>query len=189
MTLQLNISACVSKACSGVTITDSTLPYDVTDNPNGWGSPNLDPSDSGFVATVTITNNGTTTSYDVTDQIPDPVTGEFNITVTHPLTDGISIVTYTVSDGNLITTHSKTLKLFSYCTIKCCIYKKMKNLITFDPCKDKGQIEAYVYQWALFNTMRDLASGCDITAASDLLTRLNRLCGITTTTLKDCGCS
>lgn len=190
MALQLNnISACVNKLCKGVTITDGTLPYHVTDNPNGWGTPNLDPSDSGFVATVTITNNGTTTVHTVTDQIPDPVTGSFNINVSKDLVDGLSIVTYTVGDGNKVNTFSKTVQIFSYCTIKCCIYKKMKNLIYYDPCKDKGKIEALVYMWALLENMIELAGGCDLVAATDLLERLNKLCGITVTSLKDCGCS
>lgn len=189
MSLVLKASVCATKLCKGIALTDLTLPYDVTDNPTGWGTPNLDPTDADFVASISITNNGSTTVYKVTDQIPTSITASFTVTVDHALTDGVSIVTYTVGDGNKVNTFSITKKIFSYCHIKCCVFKKMLDLIDLDPCNDKGKIEAYLYMWALYESMVDLASGCDLVKAESILSRLNRLCNISTVTLKNCGCS
>lgn len=189
MALQLKGSSCASKACKGVDYKDTTGAYHVTTNPTGWGAPNLSPTTPNFVASLSITNGGSSTSYNITSQIPTSITGDFTVSVPHDLADGISIVTYTVSDGNKLNSYSKTIKIFSYCRIKCCIYKKMLDLLYLDPCKNAGKIEAYLYMWALLESMIDLASGCDVVKAEAVLQRLNKLCDVSNITLKNCGCS
>jgi hypothetical protein len=189
MALSPLIEVCATKGCKGISIKDVTGIYDVTDNPTGWNSPNLSPSDDDFNATVTIVNNGSTYTFDVTDDIPDPIYGSFYIPVEQVLVDGVSTVTYTVSGtiNDVEVSYSKSVSIFTYCTVRCCVYKKMQELVDMDTCKDSSKVLPYLYMWGLFERMRDLASGCDLDAANDILSQLNRQCGVSV--LQDCGCS
>lgn len=186
MALLPKIEECVTKGCKGISIKEITGVYDVTTNPTGWGAPNLAPSDPNFIATVNVLINGVATNYNVTSQIPNPVIGDFFIDIDQVIPDGITTVAYTVSLGTAITRKVAQVKIFSYCTVRCCVYKKMMELVDLDPCKDATKLLSYMYMWSLYENMIELAKGCDVDGASDVLVRLQKLCGVTT--LVDCGC-
>jgi len=54
MALIPTIKVCSKSGCTKVTVTDTKGAYDVTTNVKGWGSPNIDPTDSGFAVSLTI---------------------------------------------------------------------------------------------------------------------------------------
>jgi len=184
MGLIQTFKSCSKNSCSKVTITDTTGTYHVNSNPNGWGSPNIEAGDAGFLVTIDITNNGNTISTDVTSQVPLTVSGDFTYDdIEVNLVDGWTTITYTISTD--ATSSVVTRKIFTYCTIKCCISQKMKELLTFDECKDSKLLMKYFHMWNMFKTLQSEANGCDADSASSTLTRLQSLCGIDA----DCGCS
>jgi hypothetical protein len=185
MALRPTIKACSKNGCSRITVTDTTGAYHVTLNPSGWGAPNIDADDTGFIATIAITTGGTTTTVDVTDQVPSIVSGSFIFDdIDVPLTDGWVTIVYTVST-DAVAPVSITKKIFVYCVIKCCVFSKMASMKDLDPCKDSAELLKYLHMWNLYKTMIFEANGCNANEASNTLTRLQKLCNIDA----DCGCS
>ncbi len=182
MALAPTIKAHVKNGCTKLSICDTTGAYDASTNTTGWGSPNVDPGDSGFAATIQV-DSGTATA--VTSQVPTTVSGNFtydDLTVT--LADGWHTIKYIISTtaaGSV----SKTIKIFTYCTVKCCVFKEMLKLKDYDPCKDAGKIAVAMHMWSLYKSMIYAAAGCNQSDATELLTRLQTLCNNET----DCGCS
>ena len=184
MALKPTIKACSLENCTKLRVTDTTGAYDVDDNPTGWGAPNIDADDAGFSATLTI--NGIDT--DVTDQVPSSVTGSFDFNdITVSLPDGWNTITYTL-DTDATEPVSVTIKIFTYCTIKCCVFNKMLEMNDFDICKDSERIASLMHMWNLYNSMLYSANGCSETQATEILTRLQQLCEVSDTT-SGCGCS
>ncbi len=185
MALIPTYTGCSQSGCTEVSIVDTKGAYHVTTNPEGWGTPNIDPGDAGFEAIIAITSNGSTTTTDVTSQVPSTITGDFtydNIPVT--LTDGWVTIVYTVST-DAVAAVSVTKKIFVYCTIKCCVFTKMASMKDLDPCEDASELLKYLHMWNLYKTMIFEANGCNANEASDTLARLQKLCDIDA----DCGCS
>jgi len=185
MALIPTIKVCSKSGCTKVTVTDTKGTYDVTTNPNAWGSPNIDSDDAGFTATIAITSGGVTTTTDVASQVPSVVTGNFTYAdIPVALTDGWVTIVYTVGTTAVAAT-SITKKIFVYCAIKCCVETKMASMKNLDPCKDAGELIKYFHMYNLYKTMIFEANGCNSTEASATLLRLQKLCNINA----DCGCS
>ena len=311
MALKPTIKACSVDNCTGLRITDTTGAYNNPDNLTGWGSPNIDPSDAGFSATIVVNNGdpidmlnygfptstvvitpavpetlpvaseafvdytvmtltinlpalGTAISDPlqilITDSVNDrvfklntafdslgsgffaynllgsvkirppvgsgdtynsnyiyrngvpgtplyafnsagvdavpevtgiadgPVTGVFTYNdIAADLTDGWNTITYTL-DTTATSPVSVTIKIFTYCKIKCCVFNKMLEMNDFDICKDSERIASLMHMWNLYNSMLYSANGCNDSQATEILTRLQQLCEVGDTT-SDCGCS
>lgn len=184
MALKPTIKACSVEDCTKLRVTDTTGAYNDPDNLTGWGSPNIDADDAGFVATITV--NGT--EFTVTDEVPSTVTGDFTFDdITVSLPDGWNTITYTL-DTTATDPVSVTIKIFTYCKIKCCVFNKMLEMNDFDICKDSERIASLMHMWNLYNSMLYSANGCSETQATEILTRLQQLCEVDDTT-SGCGCS
>jgi len=183
MALKPTIKACSVENCTKLRVTDTTGAYNES-NLTGWGSPNIDADDEGFVATITV--NGT--EFPVTDEVPSTVTGEFTFDdIEVDLPDGWNTITYTL-DTTATSPVSVTIKIFTYCSIKCCVFNKMLEMNDFDICKDTERIASLMHMWNLYNSMLYSANGCSETQATEILTRLQQLCEVDDTT-SGCGCS
>jgi len=186
MALIPKIKACVSEKCTKLILTDVTGLYNNPNNVGGWGAPNPTGSgDAGFTAVVSVDGGS---DINVASNVANPVTaaefslGEHAVT----LADGWHTIKYTI-DTNAITAVSDTIKIFTYCNIKCCVFSKMLEMKTLDLCKDVEKVASYMHLWTLYKSMIYAANGCDADQATDILSRLNKLCPAATT--GGCGCS
>lgn len=127
--LEPNIQVCIKT--TNVTIKDITGRYNVTENPNGWGSPNIDYLQI-QEAVVTITNLNTLNSstYTVptsntsgTPEIIDLGTFDFDYE------DGLYEVKYYLKDINNIE-YNCCKKIFYMYNIDCCLDKLLLEVIT-----------------------------------------------------------
>jgi len=178
------IRACQKEGCTKVSITDVTGVYDASTNATGYGATNniSGSGDSGFSATITIDGG---TPIDVTSQVASTITGEFTYDdITVSLADGWHTIVYKVGT-TAAGIKTNTIKIFTYCTVKCCIEQKQLELINYDPCKDAGKIAVLQHLKNMYDAMLFSAGGCDSSEATSILTRLQAVCGTTT----DCGCS
>ena len=120
--------------------------------------------------------------------INGPVTGDFTFDdIEVDLPDGWNTITYTL-DTTATSPVSVTIKIFTYCKIKCCVFNKMLEMNDFDICKDSERIASLMHMWNLYNSMLYSANGCGESQATEILTRLQQLCEVDDTT-SGCGCS
>lgn len=183
MALIPQLKICAKNNCTQLSITDTTGAYDASTNTGGYGAPNIDPGDAGFSATISV-NGGD--PIDVTSQVPSTVTGDFTYDlIDAELTDGWQTIVYTVTT-DATSDHVNTVKIFTYCTIRCCVFSKMVEAKELDPCKDLESLLVYFQMWNLYKAMLYEANGCNATEASKTLARLQALCD---TDDDDCGCS
>jgi hypothetical protein len=123
-----------------------------------------------------------------TETIYGPITGDFTFDdITVSLPDGWNTITYTL-DTTATSPVSVTIKIFTYCKIKCCVFNKMLEMNDFDICKDTERIASLMHMWNLYNSMLYSANGCSESQATEILTRLQQLCEVDDTT-SGCGCS
>lgn len=189
MALVLKFTACLEDECSKLLITDTTDIYHATNNPTGWGSPNLTRANvsSATILIEFIDEDGVTSTVSTTDvlsQIPNPVTDtfEFNlISGTYP--DGYYKITYTVvsNTGDIYRT---VLRTFFYCNVQCCIDK----LIATIPDKIcECTVEELVNETYLAEILLSglkASSGCgNVATAYKLLERIEKICNFS-----DCEC-
>lgn len=101
MALSPTITACLKNSCTTLSVTDTTGVYNATTNPGGWGSQNTGGADVAKATITIILPNGSEQEEDVTDQIPDPVTGTFDFTdiTLDAYVDGIMTIVYTVTNS------------------------------------------------------------------------------------------
>lgn len=178
------IKACSKAGCTKLSITDVTGVYNASTNTTGYGATNnvTGSGDTGFSATITIDGG---TPINVASQVADPIAGHFtydDIDIT--LADGWHTIVYKVGT-TAAGIKTNTIKIFTYCSVRCCVFQKMLELKNYDACKDASKIAVTMHIWSMYTAMKYAASGCDHTEATNLLTRLQAVCGTTT----DCGCS
>jgi len=128
---------------------------------------------------------------EVSEVVNGPVTGVFTYNdIAANLTDGWHTIVYTITAtvGDSIETYTDTIKIFTYCNIKCCVFNKMLEMNDFDICKDSERIASLMHMWNLYNSMLYSANGCGESQATEILTRLQQLCEVDDTT-SGCGCS
>lgn len=187
MAFEPKLKACVADKCTKLILTDATGLYNVTTNPGGWGAPNPTGSgDVGFKASYSLdgaASTGISSSY-----FANPVVAtEFSLgEYAHTLADGWHTITYSITTTAAGTT-TGTTKIFTYCNIKCCVFSKMLEMKTLDLCKDVEKLASYMHLWTLYKSLIYAANGCDANQATDILSRLNKLCPAATT--GGCGCS
>jgi hypothetical protein len=183
------LKACVAEQCTKLILTDATGLYNASTNVGGWGAPNITGSGAtAFTATYAI-DGGTAVS--VATYVANPVTAvEFSLgQYAHTLDDGWHTIVYTITAtvGGSTETYADTIKIFTYCNIKCCVFSKMLEMKNLDLCKDVEKLASYMHLWTLYKSLIYAANGCDASQATDILSRLNKLCPAATT--GGCGCS
>ena len=179
--LRPTLEACIRDKCGGIYFKDTTGAYHVTNNPYGWGTPNLVVANL-TVATLTINYPGTTpvnTTHNLLSQIPNPVTGtiEFDV-IEGTYDDGIYIFTYYVTDGT--TSVTKVLKKLFLCNVTCCVDKMWAKIPTYINTKDEKFLQNYIEQTHYAQGLLDglnAAGGCvDEDAVEAILAKLDRIC-------------
>ena len=77
MALKPKIKVCLDDNCDKLRVTDTTGVYDDPDNKEGWGSPNISGSDVDTAEIIVVKPDGSSTTHDVTSQVPDSISGNF----------------------------------------------------------------------------------------------------------------
>lgn len=165
------IQVCSINGCTGVRLTDKT----------DWEAIGILPDNASLSVIVEIDGE----EFDVDSQVPDePGTDGFTYDdIEIDLADGWHDVVYTINDEE--TSVTTTVRFFSYCDIKCCIFKKISEAAKIkDLCKQKDELIMTMYMWTLYQDMLAAANGCDPDVAEDRLNALTALCGGPV----DCGC-
>lgn len=183
MALELDFNICQQNNCGTLSVKEDSGAYDAVNNLTGWGSPNITISDSGFEATLIVTDSeDTETEYDVTGEI----TTNGGYTIFQPIDieipDGEFTVTYTVSTDAASATITK--KFFSFCTVRCCVFKKMRDAVAKANCNCEKDLNYELFLWSIYKAMIFAASGCNYDEASLLLHELQLACDT-----DDCGCN
>ena len=192
MALVIDFSVCVQEACSKVVFNELTGAYAASLNTTGWGAPN--PLVADVTAwSITITNpdativvitspTGLPTATTTLDyEIP---AATLNSTATK-VTDGLYTFVYSVTVGG--TTYTKTKYVLFSCNIECCVAKLFAKIATDSDCScTSTTISNAIYADALLQGLL-AAKGCgNVTAITNLLTKLNKIC---TASTSNCGCS
>lgn len=186
MALRPSISACILDSCGKLRITDDRGVYHATNNPYGWETPNI----AGSAVTEAILTvawpSGADEEYDVTSQVPDTVTGEFQYNdIEADFPDGIYTITITYSTASA--SYSKTIKKLFLCNACCCVDKMWAQLPDkFYSLSDEEYNKAVrnvMLAQGLLNSI-SAAGGCLKTAiVEDVLERIQRLCDF-----ENCNC-
>jgi hypothetical protein len=181
--LRPTLEACMKDKCGGIYFKDTTGVYDVTNNPYGWGDPNLEASELTEVTLTIEYPDGSETEHDLLDQIPDPITGtiEFDV-IKGTYDDGIYTFTYYVSGSGKTGTTSvtKILKKLFLCNVTCCVDKMWAKIPTYINTKDEKFLQNYItqthYAQGLINGL-SAAGGClNTTAVTAILDKIERIC-------------
>lgn len=187
MALRPTLTACIQDNCGKVEFVDTTGVYHASNNPYGWGSPNM--QGSGVVtATITFqdtTNNGTATTYNVLSQIPATVSGNITYNLyTYDFEDGIYQITYTLTGTDNVT---KTIKILVLCNSRCCIDQMWAKINEYRNTKTSEAFDKYIYSVlkaeALYEGIRASGGCLQLDAAEDILDMIDTLCDFT-----DCNC-
>ena len=184
------ISACLQKNCNYVVVTDTTGVYDAETNPNGWGDVSTITASNVNALTITITQGDTTlVTADVLSQLPNPITGEITYSEIEVdgLVDGEFTVLYTVTTASNTYTASETY--FQACGVRCCIDKKWATIAANGDTTTSGNTEAVEEALGLeglYASMNNAAASNYTTIRNNYLTKMQRICGITTSS--GCGC-
>lgn len=188
--LTLKANVCVKDGCKKVSVTDVTGGYNASTNVGGWGAINVPRTDID-AATIKITDSaGTVTTETVTTQVnavawyQDFTFDDIDVT----LADGLHTLEYAVTENaDTPSTATATIKFYTYCTIKCCIEKKVHAAIVAygnDPCKHADKLNYANYLWALLRDFEVSAGGCNFDKAKTIFDKLTALCADST----DCSC-
>lgn len=193
MSVALLFRACFSANCKNLTVSDTTGPYDPTENPTGWGGPN-ESIVQALTATMTIVfPDGSSIVVDVYPTLPSDANQEFVITnilgglgSTGSWQEGKYIITYDVTGEYADTTPwslTKTKVFFNYCASACCVEKKSVVSVGGDcDCENKG-LKSFSTSWDWLQVMENSANCGYTDNASEVLTHLQDICAGT-----DCGC-
>lgn len=178
MALRPTLQACMRDKCGGIYFSDTTGAYHVTNNPYGWGTPNMQGSDV-TEATLTITfPNGDETEYDLLSQVPDTITADINYNVIEgTFEDGIYIFTMTYFGTETVT---KVLKKLFLCNSTCCVDKMWAKIPSYINTKDEKFLKNYIEQTHYAQGLLDGlngAGGClDEEAVEAILDKIERIC-------------
>jgi hypothetical protein len=177
--LRPTLEACMKDKCGGIYFKDTTGAYHVTNNPYGWGTPNLVVANLTVVTLTIEYPDGTETEHDLLDQIPNPVEGtiEFDV-IEGTYDDGIYTFTYYVTDGT--TSVTKVLKKPFLCNVTCCVDKMWAKVPTYTNTKDERFLQNYIIQTHYAQGLIDGlngAGGCvNPTAVAAILDKIERIC-------------
>lgn len=173
------LEACMKDKCGGIYFKDTTGAYHVTNNPYGWGAPNMAITAVTEI-TLTIENpSGTESETDLLSQLPGSVTGtiEYDV-IKDTYEDGIYTFTYYFTDGT--TSVTKVLKKLFLCNATCCVDKMWAKIPGYINTKDEKFLKNYIeqtnYVQGLLNGL-NASGGClDTTAVAAILDKIERIC-------------
>jgi hypothetical protein len=179
---------CQKDKCKTLIVQDTSGVYDVATNPLGW-----EPDGVTIVvrAEITVTfPDGTVTVYDVLSQIPNPIEGFFNYTLTNNgniFPDGSYKVKYELEFASGTINYKETCHYF-YCNVKCGkaeIWAKVaKEECGCEPCSGNELMSTALLVEGLYRALLS-AVGCNNTAIADKhLVSLNRIFDF-----NDCNCN
>ncbi len=179
--LKLKIKGCLDN-CNTLTIEDVTGMYDATDNPEGYGTPNLATSDID-TATLKIESLTDGVPYTYSEDVTDDIKNETDFpvlldAVLYNFKDGRYCITYTVTmdDGSVYTA---VHKLYVYCNVECCVNNysvKLPELLC-DICNKEKIIGKLNTMQVLLKSLRASEFAGNDCAFENILDRLNRICG------------
>lgn len=178
MALRLTLEACMRDKCGGIYFSDTTGAYHVTNNPYGWGTPNMQGSGVTSASLVITYPDATTTTHNLLSQIPATVTADIDFNVIEgTYDDGIYTFTFTLNGTETVT---KVLKKLFLCNAACCVDKMWAKIPTYINTKDERFLKNYIEQVHLAQGLLDGlngAGGClDEDAVEAILEKIDRLC-------------
>lgn len=183
------ISTCIQKNCGFISVTDTTGVYDADTNATGWGDALTLLESSVTALGVEVSQNGSTVaSANVLSQLPGSITGALTyseISVAG-LIDGDFTVTYTVTTASNVYTAS--VVSFHACAVRCCIDSKWTQLTLNGDTTTTGNttlVDSTMDLEGLYTSMIHAAASGYTTIRNNYLTKLQRVCNITT----GCGCA
>jgi hypothetical protein len=189
----LKISACLKNCCKSLQVTDITLPYDITNNPNGWNAPNVSPDQAVSASLVITLPNGTTISADPTALLAiiqaQDGNSSFSIGSFFPtgtvFPDGILHIVYTVEfiTLNISTpvdhyTLTTSIDVPNDCNVSCCVDKMFAKLPheMCDTCNYQEFMSNALAAEALLMSLRCNASCGNTGQYNKILEQLQKLC-------------
>lgn len=179
MALIPKIEACI-KDCSTLEIKDVTGFYNVTTNPGGWGTPNIDRDFEG-TATLEVKIGGVVTQYNVKSTIADAIFPIYMLEEITSLVDGIITISLTLVDTDTNATYKTQIKITNECDVTCCVAKLAVKALT-GKCSDLPK-ENFEEAEVLLSTLPYIAKCLGEDAYNKNLKRLQKICSST-----DCGC-
>ena len=180
MALALNFSICQASNCKDFTFKELTGTYNVTNNPTGYGTPNID-TPAVTKAVLTITNpSGVITTVDLHPAgfpIKDITLSGYLITSLTTLTDGKYTFTYTITiPGDPDVIYTKTIYEYFFCNSQCCVTKMLPYVESCDCCQDNISQKNYNTAWSMLESLKKAAQCGDSTVFASILKILTRLC-------------
>lgn len=168
--------------CSTISFTDTTNVYNATTNTTGWGSENNVTGANITSATIVVKDEdgGTVITYDVTSEIPDPVTGDITFSdYSYSLDDGVYKITYTiVTSGDSGDTYTYNKTILVTCNFECCVSKQLAKIAKAycsDQC-DTSTIDDFLLIEGLLYAYK-AAEMCEKdTIKENIKARLQRFC-------------
>lgn len=195
MALQPNFNICSAKGCNKLIFNETTGIYDADLNTGGYGTPNIAVGDV-VETNIIITLPDGETSITITDPVGLPTSDdslEYEIpysTLNEDWTtvqDGLYIIEYTIEDEEGIIYSSGTKYFLITCNLDCCVSKLFAKIATSTDCScDSTVIKNALYASALLEGLKASAGCGDTTAIENLITKLNKICGISDS---NCGCN
>lgn len=155
--------------------TDTTGVYNVDSNVGGYGTPNDEGADI-TSAIIRITDpSGETYDYDVTNQIPDSVTGDVDFTAFNgDWADGLYTFEYIVTGTQ--TTNTSIKRIFTP-KVDCCVDKLLAKFVENFTCDDCYEDYQDVVQLMYLRDALHIAGLMkNQTQITNTLTLLNGIC-------------
>ncbi len=166
-------------SCNLIRFVDITNVYNATTNRGGWGVPNEVSNDLTSAEIIFQNSEGNTLfTYDVTSQVPNPVTGDFIFTdYEYTLEDGEYTVIYNLefSSNN---TYSFQTTICNTCNFECCINKLIASIpekLCENKCDTEYIDEVLLIEGLFYGYL--CSSQCDKeTIKNEIESRLERFC-------------
>lgn len=181
-------TVCQRDKCKTLVVQDTSGLYDATTNPLGWEADGVTIVQR---AEITLTfPDGSVIVYDVLSQIPNPISGVFNYTLTNSgnaFPDGLYKIKYELefSSGTI---NNKEICSYFYCGVKCklaSIWAKVaEEECGCDPCSGNELMNTALMAEGIYRALISAASCNKIETADKLLVNLNRLFDF-----NDCNCN
>jgi len=195
------ISTCLN-GCTSISITDDTGFYNSVTNPGGWNdeltvtrTPGLSRYATAAVIEVSI-NGAPATSYNVLTNIQEAVFPNFTVYTYAPvvngnstLVDGYYIIKYIITDDDE-NTYETDVEFVVFCNVACCV-SKLAAKVADELCNtcDSQAYEDFLLADGILQALKATAECQGTQEFYKLLTKLQKLCGQSTTGGCGCGCS
>ncbi len=177
------LEICMRGKCGEIHVTETRGAYHVTNNPTGWGTPNIQGSDVDEATLTILYPDGSETDHDLLSQIPSTVSGDIVFDeIEGDYEDGIYTFTFTLIAGS--TTVTKVVKKLFLCNAQCCVDKMWAKIPVYIYTKNEKFLANYIdqvhYVQGLINGAHG-AGGClNTTAVNAIIEKIERICDFNT---------